>query len=627
MPGIVGIINTRFEAEPIPTEIEALVQPLMYYPWYRIDRLQLPGISAACVHTGILQDKSVLSTNEGIHILLHGEIYNDDIYEMSQLEYIRKCYRENGRDFVKKLNGSFAIVLVDEQKGVVILATDITRSKPIIYLRQGSWLYIAPELKSLLQVPGFDSQPNIAAVIDVMILGFVTNRRTLVEDAYFLESGSIMEISANGTKTSRYWHYDINEQSKESGIEHYEEGFAEVLQQAVKRQMRTSHKCGIFLSGGYDCRGILGCYIHEGKQPITISYGVPSVGNKYSDVAIAKKLAQFTGARHIHYDYDLNDFFSSIEEVTCILDGTGRPIAEWPIHKKIREEHGIEVVFIGDERFGRYDLLLPDEATMFACSFIYSLEQYDFDSIPFGEWTKDYLTELSIDSIKKLTQSCDLKNMHNRMDYFYFYEHVIPLLGSCRYASSTEVEIRIPWYDNDVLNFLAQVPAKYRVGKRLYKRTISKMFPELFQIEFARTVNKPTPDQWSGWISGNLPDIRRELFSGKSAVDHLFDSDKMLKLIQLDKSGDHRKRKLKSIIKSTIGTGKSDYNWITTGSPHWIYVIAEKLNKSLKNLISILPANQRPLILAKQRAIINIIRLRRTLKSVGCESVLEESWK
>lgn len=67
-------------------------------------------------------------------------IYNGEIYNYKQFgdyssdgECLIPLYKEYGDEFVKKLDGEFAICLVDYNKKIIVLSSDIFKTKPLFY--------------------------------------------------------------------------------------------------------------------------------------------------------------------------------------------------------------------------------------------------------------------------------------------------------------------------------------------------------------------------------------------------------------------------------------------------------------------------------------------------------------
>src|SRR6185369_8369107 len=77
---------------------------------------------------------------DDIVILFNGEIYN--YKELGNYDNDTKCiiplYKQYGPAFTKKLDGEFAITLVDYKKRIVIITSDIFKTKPIQYAINGA---------------------------------------------------------------------------------------------------------------------------------------------------------------------------------------------------------------------------------------------------------------------------------------------------------------------------------------------------------------------------------------------------------------------------------------------------------------------------------------------------------
>ena len=103
--------------------------------------------------------------------LYNGEIYNHSEFGTynSDGECLIPLYKEHGYDFIKKLDGEYAITLVDFEKGVVIFSTDIFKTKPMFYTVTdgiGSSSYSDPLVK-LGHKNVVKMEPNTTLIIDL----------------------------------------------------------------------------------------------------------------------------------------------------------------------------------------------------------------------------------------------------------------------------------------------------------------------------------------------------------------------------------------------------------------------------------------------------------------------------
>lgn len=72
---------------------------------------------------------------DGIVLLYNGEIYNFKDFGdySSDGECLIPLYLKYGEEFIKKLDGEFALCLIDYNKEIIILSSDIFKTKPLFY--------------------------------------------------------------------------------------------------------------------------------------------------------------------------------------------------------------------------------------------------------------------------------------------------------------------------------------------------------------------------------------------------------------------------------------------------------------------------------------------------------------
>ena len=91
---------------------------------------------------------------DGVHVYLNGEIYNfkelkdehKNEYQCqsgSDVEIVPFLYRKYGLDFLNKLNGMFAIVIIDEKLNRKLLIRDRFGQKPIFYKFENESLFVS----------------------------------------------------------------------------------------------------------------------------------------------------------------------------------------------------------------------------------------------------------------------------------------------------------------------------------------------------------------------------------------------------------------------------------------------------------------------------------------------------
>jgi len=228
-----------------------------------------------------------------IAVAANGEIYNfralyDTLPEKvetvsdSDSEVLMHLYRAFGSSFVPKLDGMFAFVLVDQEKGTFLAARDHVGIKPLYMGKSEGKLMFASELKCLVDVcDEIEEIPNGT---------YYTPEEGFVKfyNPSFLEAG---------------YEHDPNITAKELRDE---------LEVAVVKRMMSDVEFGLFLSGGIDS-----CIVGTLMRPhVPASKRLPSfcVGMADSpDITAAREIAGKLG-------YDHSERIFTAEEACSIID-------------------------------------------------------------------------------------------------------------------------------------------------------------------------------------------------------------------------------------------------------------------------------------------------------------------
>lgn len=196
-------------------------------------------------------------------IVFNGEIYNMKELKMellsegahfqtsSDTEVILVGYMRHGTDYIKKLNGIFAIALLDMVTETLFLFRDRLGVKPLFYVMIGETLVFASELKGLFAYPGTRPLLNRDGLCEILSLG---PARTLGKGVFqnILEvlPGECIAFTPVSCKKELYWHLEgcAHTDSMAKTIEKT----AYLIEDAVKKQMLSDIPISTFLSGGLD---------------------------------------------------------------------------------------------------------------------------------------------------------------------------------------------------------------------------------------------------------------------------------------------------------------------------------------------------------------------------------------
>lgn len=220
-------------------------------------------------------------------IVFNGEIYNmlelkkeledkgTSFDTTSDTEVILKGYMIYGRDFIKKLNGIFAIALWDSAIQTLLLIRDRLGVKPLFYTKQGDTFLFSSEIKGLFAYPGMHPMLDHDGLCEIFALGPAkTYGKGVFKDIWEVLPGHCLTICKNTIKTNAYW--KLNSFPHEDSMEETIAKTAWLIEDAVKKQMLSDVPIATFLSGGVDSSLITAICARElkkqGKQLNTFSF-------------------------------------------------------------------------------------------------------------------------------------------------------------------------------------------------------------------------------------------------------------------------------------------------------------------------------------------------------------------
>ena len=156
-----------------------------------------------------------------------------------------------------RLRGPFAAAIWDPNSRKLRLARDPMGANVVMTYQCERFFGFATMPKGLFAMPDVPRELNEEKIADFLVLDHTNHRTTTYKDIFRLPPGRLAIVSAGGNITeSRFWSLaDIRPVRMKSDAE-YAEGLREHLDRAVRRQMRSAHPVGCFLTGGLDSSAV-----------------------------------------------------------------------------------------------------------------------------------------------------------------------------------------------------------------------------------------------------------------------------------------------------------------------------------------------------------------------------------
>lgn len=272
--------------------------------------------------------------DETVWLVYNGEIYNftelrrrlegsgHRFHGHSDSEVLVHLYEDEGLDFLRHLNGMFALALWDASSRQLVLARDRLGKKPLVYRHEPDRLLFASELKSLLQVPGIPRQLDPAALDSYLTYQYVPHPATIFSGICKLPPAHYAVWRDGELQVGCYWAPDFDVQTPRPRRQYVAE-VKELLTDAVRLRLQSDVPLGAFLSGGVDSSIVVALMQRLTKERVkTFSIGFPVA--EYDESGYARQVAEHLGTDHHEFRVD-PDGVEALERLVWFYD---EPLAD-----------------------------------------------------------------------------------------------------------------------------------------------------------------------------------------------------------------------------------------------------------------------------------------------------------
>jgi asparagine synthase (glutamine-hydrolysing) len=273
----------------------------------------------------------------------------------SDTEVLAHGYAHWGIDgLLNRVDGMYAIAILDRQSRELHLARDRFGEKPLFYCCQPDRFAYSSNLIGLAALPWVDSRIDLLSLDRYLGLHFIPGERTIIRGIKRVLPGERLSIPLDAPTPRRYRYYQPSVE-RDHPIELDE--LAELLEEAVTSRLIADVPVGVFLSGGLDSSIIAAIASRHTAKISTFSIGFPSTSHDESPHA--QRVARAIDSDHHHFQFDGDRFISLLPKVAAALDEPVGDQATLPLYWLCQEARQfVTVVLSGegaDEIFGGYD--------------------------------------------------------------------------------------------------------------------------------------------------------------------------------------------------------------------------------------------------------------------------------
>lgn len=440
------------------------------------------------------------SQNQRYHISYNGEVYNfkdlrntltqrgHHFSSYTDTEVILYSYLEWGESCVKQLNGMFAFAIWDTEEKTLFLARDRYGIKPLYYGRFNNRFLFASEHKAILELDGIPREMDQEALYEYFTFQNIFTDRTLLKGISLFPAGHYATVRQDSLemKLTQYWDYAFDEPEEQCSEEEYLEELDRLFNQAVKRQMVSDVGVQSYLSGGMDSGAITAIAASEIPYIRTFTCGFDLHSASGLELGFdERESSEFMSYtfKTEHYEMVLKagDMERALPHLTWHLEEP-RVGQSYPNYyaAQLASKFG-KVVLAGtggDEIFGGYpwryyraavndsfddyidkyyafwQRLLPDEAISPAFAPIAKEVA--------GVNPKEIFRQVFKSRQSRLTRPEDYVNHSLYFEAKTFLHGLLMVEDKLSMAHS--LETRVPFLDNDLVDFAMRVPVRYKLG-------------------------------------------------------------------------------------------------------------------------------------------------------------------
>lgn len=517
MCGIITIVGKT--QQKTPPNIDAMLASLskrgpddhgtLTFPSCTLGQTRLSIIDLAGGH------QPMRDNTHDMAITFNGEIYNYKELKLeletkgyrfstnSDTEVILKAYQEYGDDCPKHLEGMFAFAIWDNEKELLFMARDRFGKKPLYYAFDDEEnLIVASEIKAIFASGKIKGVVDYEAIDNYLHLLYIPPYKTVYKNVFPLPPARTALYKNKKLTIIRYWEmpYAPIKISEEAAIEKTKD----LLDKAVKKRMVADVEIGEFLSGGVDSSIITYLANQHTDKPIkSFSAGFE---NHINELPFAREAAQI--AKTDHHELQMNvDLADTLQKVCAYFDepfADSSSIPQFLISefastkvKVVLSGDGADELFLGYGWYWKQFVTGGFERVKRLLKRKNILELFNFNALHDHTNYVSHMNRLEGFLLWKNKKFFDspFKTLFNKSETLSPIEQInvfdlnmfLPgdiLTKVDRCSMMTSLEVRSPFLDHHLAEFVFNLPLEYKTDLKGGKLILKKAYRDIFGDKF-----------------------------------------------------------------------------------------------------------------------------------------------
>ncbi len=571
------------------------------YPW----NIFLGHRRLSIIDTSSAGHQPMADQDQSIWVSYNGEIYNfrelkKELKNLgfafvthSDTEVLIYAYKAWGIECIKRFNGMFAFALWDKAQNLFFLARDRYGIKPLYYtVLSNQQLVFASEVKAVLQYKDYQMAMDYEALLEYFTFQNIFTDKTLYQSIKILPAGHYISIDLKSPHPSlkfyQYWDFCFKQPEKIKEEREYLEELERLFTQAVTRQLISDVEIGAYLSGGMDSGSITAIAAKHFPylKTFTVGFDLNNIAGLelgFDERAKSEYLSYLYKTEHYEMVLKSGDMERCLPEFSWFLEEprVGQSYPNFYASKLAGKF--VKVVLSGtggDELFGgypwRYYRAVVNDGFEDYIDKYYLFWQRLIDNRDLKKmfspiwdkvshvWTRDIFRDVFKQHRDKLNSCEDYINHSLYFETKTFLHGLLVVEDKLSMAHS--LETRVPFLDNDLVDFAMQVPVRFKLGnlaqavrinenttgdkqqiyfekmhdgKLILRKALEKFMPESYVKGPKQGFSSPD----KSWFKGDsIEFVKAKLFNNKANIYRYFDREVVQHLVDQHLNGEQNRR-------------------------------------------------------------------------------------
>jgi len=521
-------------------------------------------------------EQPAFNEDKSVAVVLNGEIYNyrelrtdlekrgHTFRSASDTEVLPHLYEEYGDYMIRELNGMFAFALWDNRRRRLLIARDRFGEKPLYWGVFDNTLLFASEPKVLLAHPAVKPSLNLQALREYLSFDYVPAPLSIYEGINKLPAAHKLVVEDRRVYTEKYWCLSYKRTEPVPSEDEAAQHLRELMADAVRMRLVSDVPLGVLLSGGVDSSTVAALAVQASPEAVK-TFSISFAEASFDESAYARGVAKFLGTDHHEERLSANLAANLVSEIGAWMDEPFSDPSLVPTYLLSRFTRKHVTVALGgdggDELFAGYPMytglrwaefykrvplllrtgvveplikLLPVKTKNL--SFDYKALRFvtgaKYDPVArhhvwFGSFTPEEQTELlTAEALaatngdiyaqaRQFADECDSDDLVTRMQSvdtrLYLAEDILTKVD--RASMAVSLEVRAPFLDPRVAEFVASLPGNYKLRGQKTKYILKKAVKELLPPFVTRRPKKGFGVPVAEWLKVKLRPVARDLLS------------------------------------------------------------------------------------------------------------------